>query len=62
MKSIIDCINVYKDIYIKDNGEGKWYFRYSEGEIKKVIKNAIEANRVDLKKLNSKIKKDIGIA
>lgn len=62
MKSIIDCINVYKDIYIKDNGEGKWYFRYSEGEIKEVIKSAIEANRVDLKKLNSKIKKDIGIA
>ena len=61
MKSIIDCIKVYQDIYIKDNGEGKWYFRYSEGDMKKILKRAIDADRVDLKKLNSKIKKDIGI-
>ena len=62
MKSIIDCIKVYKDIYINDNGEGKWYFRYSEGDIKRIIKSAIDSDRIDLCKLNSRIKKDIGIA
>jgi hypothetical protein len=61
MKSIIKCINVYKDTYIKDNGDGKLYFRYSEGEIKDILKKAIAVERIDTSKLNSKIKDDIGI-
>lgn len=61
MKSIIKCINVYKEIYVSDKGNEKLFFRYSEGEIKDILKKALELDRIDVSKLNSKIKSDIGI-
>lgn len=62
MKKLIDCINVYKDVYVKDNGEGQFYFRYVAGQMKDLLKTAYEAERMDSSKLSKNIKKELGIA
>lgn len=61
MKKLIDCINVYKAIYTKDNGEGQFYFRYAAGEMKDLLKEAYVAERIDASKLSKNLKRDLGI-
>lgn len=49
------CACLYSDIWKKEPEEGKYIVRYTSGEIKNLIKDAIKAGRVDRTKAFGKI-------
>lgn len=60
LKKLVNCTNVYKFIYSQENdGEEKFIKRFTEPEIKEMLKKAIAENRVDKSKASKSIKKII---
>lgn len=55
MGKLKNCILAYKDVVDKDI-DGKLIVRYSEGEIKDILKKALEDKRVDVSKAEGEIK------
>lgn len=60
LKKLTNCTNVYKVIYSKENDEEeKFIKRFTELEIKEILKKAISENRVDKSKASKPIRKVI---
>lgn len=59
MQKLFDCALLYREIIISEPDEGKYIVRYSAGEVKKLLKNAISSNRVDRTKATKKIAEEI---
>ena len=59
IKKLVDCTKVYQEIVEKDSGNNKYIVRYAAGEIKDMLKKAIECNRIDESKALKKVKLEI---
>lgn len=60
LKKLINCANVYKIIYSQENDEEeKFIKRFTEVEIKGILKKAISDKRVDVTKASKSIRKVI---
>lgn len=60
IKKIADCANVYKTILLNENVENeKYIIRFTESEIKGILKNAILQQRVDKDKASKPIREVI---
>ena len=55
MGKLVNCVLAYKDVVDKDV-DGKLVVRYSEGQIKDILKKAFDDDRVDISKAEGGIK------
>lgn len=55
MDKLTNCACLYRDILIEEPDEGMYILRYTAGEIKNLLKEAIKNNRVDRSKAVGKI-------
>lgn len=60
LKKLMDCTTVYKNIYLQESDEEeKFIIRFTELEIKEMLKKAIFDNRIDKSKASKPIRKVI---
>ena len=60
LKKLISCTNVYKSIYSQEKDDEEQFIkRFTEAEIKEILKKAISENRVDISKASKSIRKVI---
>ena len=60
VKKLVKCTNVYKIIYSQESDEEeKFIKRFTELEIKEMLKKAISENRIDKSKASKPIRKVI---
>ena len=60
LKKLTNCVRVYKTIFDGESeDEERYIIRFSEVEIKDLLKKAIDQNRVDVEKATGKIKQII---
>ena len=60
VKKLINCAKVYKTIYLQENDEEERFIkRFTEVEIKEMLKKAISENRVDKSNANKSVRKVI---
>lgn len=60
VKKLVNCTNVYKIIYSQESDEEeKFIKRFTELEIKEMLKKAISENRIDKSKASKPIRKVI---
>ncbi len=56
---LINCAKLYQDIYKMDNDEEKFVFRYNAGEIKELIRKALDTGRIKIDLLSKNIKEEM---
>lgn len=62
IQKLVNCAQVYKDVYQLDNDEGIYIVRLVTGEVEDIIKAANAANRIDIAKLRKGARKLLVVA
>ena len=59
IKKLVNCTQVYQEIVKNDPDEEKYIIRLAAGEIKDLLKKAIEEDRIDESRASKKLKAEI---